>query len=293
MDRMPGATQVYENNTIKVNGADQVDPRTGTLTLTWMPDEFFVEEELEKKIRVRVELRATVDGTSIYRTEQEFMLFVRRNAETPEIISIDDLDNPIREGKFAEFTVKVKDPDSLNGRGDAVPPTIKVVDHKFDAKAGGHLVRINRQKPPEQDIADKSLWTFHMLVNTENRELVRTSDDFEFSLQAISRFERTSQRKQGKFTVWNQVLAPVSTWRETVEFEEGMENIYSFTVFDRKAEGEIDVLWQSRCNDLPGPSVCKCVNHTAKGVKICTIRWKPENLGNQRSFRLSYEGINK
>ncbi len=292
-ERLPGATQEFEKGELLIGDVAQEDPRTGQITIKWTPDDGFVKEQLERRITMRVELRATVDGLAIYRTEQEFMVVIRRVTEAPEILEIKGLEKPLREGEARQFQVVVRDPDSLNGTGTGVAPELKIIDKSNNYRAAAHLVYKDTSVQPEQDRQDPSIWTIGLIVNTENRELVPRKAEFDFAIQAISQFEQSSPRFTGEFEVINKISEPSTTWREVIEFEEGKENIFTFSVFDRKNEGQVDVNWLTRCNDLPGPSVCKCISQSSGKVKACTIRWMPQNIGASSSFRIAYEGINK
>lgn len=269
--------EVIVNNLSDLKGAT-FDQMTGEFV--WKPAKGFTREDYSVNTFISVTI-ATLASPIMTKT-QKIPISVTRAVNLPVVQSITfDANTPVREGERAFFTVVVKDASAKNEDGKR--PTVLPVATKAANTAGNPLATLVRQQfeTPVVDPNDSTLYTFKMSLDLRNAELTKTSDSFEFSIQARNRYNEVSTSMSKSVVVLTSLRKPMTTLSDTITVIRGEENTINFSVYDPYQESELQVNW-NRCDLLGGGTNCACVTSRSGGATStmnCTVSWKP--LANQ------------
>lgn len=265
--------ELIVNNLNDLKGST-FDQMTGEFK--WKPAKGFTREDYSVNTFISVTI-ATLASPIMTKT-QKIPISVTRAVNIPVVQSITfDNTNPVREGERAMFTVVVKDDSARNEDGKR--PTILPVATNATNTAGNALATLVRQQfaVPVVDPNDSSLYTFKMALDLRNAELTKTSDSFNFSIQAKNRYNEVSTSMSKSVTVLTSLRAPMTTLSDTVTVIRGQENTINFSIYDPFQEADLQVNWD-RCDLLGGGTSCSCVTSRSggsAGVLNCTLSWKP------------------
>lgn len=279
-----------------------VDKLTGTGTLKWLPPRDTTGGEYGAPKRLVARLTApSISGGATLGTTKAILVYVTRAEFDPEIISVDDLvkPNPTREGEVRKFNVVVKDPDSTDA--DGARPRINAIPSKRGPSDVSGLVYMQESTTadpnPVQDAANKTLWTFKMVldlrvpVDQRGRDFTRTQETFKFGLQVTSRFGRVGV-KDVDASIITDVLKPEVSWFDAIDVVAGQENVIQFTAYDPYAEGKVSVNFVTRVDQLPGAAVQFCKAASREGNILCRISWKP-TVTTKGDFVVEFKVLNE
>lgn len=214
------------------------------------------------------------------------IIIYKESLAIPEIISIDPVPGPVKEGATSHFLVKVKDMDSTN----SVRPSLVALTDFLYINGSPYL----KWNDPVQDQNDPAIWKFDVVVDLKNAELTTSTGSADFSLAVLSAAGKKSAPKKGKFTVWTSVTSPVTSWTEEVSFTIGQKNTHTFTVIDPRGEGVLTTKFLTSCSALPGAPQCTC--NLQKGVTgkldsaaTCSINWTVPVDATLGNVQIQYE----
>jgi hypothetical protein len=248
------------------------DAATGEFV--WTPQKGYTEQNYTKQAHLDVTI-ATLKAP-IMSKSTKIPVWVTRAKEVPQILSIDlEKTEPLREGERMNFTVKVKDAAALN-QDDMRPRLLILPGNGTDAGTFALASSIRYQyEDPSVDSADKSIYTFRMVLDLQGKELTHSKEKFEFAVSALNRFGEQSSSLEKAVTVVTSVKAPSISLPlpDAVTVYRGQDNVIAFTVFDPLGETTLSYNFD-RCDALGGGTGCECIT-TSSGNLSCTLKWKP------------------
>jgi hypothetical protein len=281
---LPNTTfEISIDNLADFKGAT-FDAATGTFS--WKAPQDTVKSDMQTILPLKVLMVANTNG-SILAQNKTVNIFVLRELAQPQILAVNGLKNAdLREGgQPAYFEASVKSTEEMSA------PTLSVVLNRAGAQNGSGYVTLrpldqNITVNPVQNSVDKTLWTFYLQVNLQDAEVTDSQADLYFGLQAYSSFGMASPVFSSQMTVKNKWADPRSSWSDEVQFTQGQENTYTFSVLDPRDEGRIEVTF-SNCSSLGAQ--CTCSGAT-RSVSNCKIVWTPRAAGSQS---IKYTVINR
>lgn len=291
-----GTFELSIDNMKEFPGA-KFDAKTGNFKWTPPRDTTGGDYGRERRLVVRLTSPSTTGGTT-EGTTKAILIFVTRAELDPEIVAVDNLTAiPTREGEIRKFNVTVKDPDATDV--DGARPRLNSIPVKRGPSDLSGLVYLQEGVDPNpmQDPANKLQWIFKMVLDLRvpadqrGRDFTRTQENFEFGLQAISRFGRNAV-KDVDATILTDVLKPEVSWFDPIEAVAGIENAIQFTVYDPYAEGKLSVNFVTRVDQLPGAATASCKTASREGNILCKISWKP-TATTTGDFPIEFEGLNQ
>lgn len=230
-------------------------------------------------------------------------LFVQRNVERPEIISVD---SPVEvvEGTMQKMTVTVRDLDSSDGTLFIFrEPHLTFVQIENTLRDGSSLIRLansTTSKPnpvrmdPKDPKYDPNVWIYSLIVDARDKELTGGRDLFNFGLIATSRFGRPSAEggvpskpRLVSLPIISKVPRALTTWPDTIlQVKENERAVINFDVYapigalgfraQPEGDGVLDpVEIKKNCHPLmPGTAECKCSRDKSWRYQ-CTMTWQP------------------
>ena len=226
------------------------------------------------------------------KTERVNILVVRKEID-PEVLAIEPSTVEVREGSFAEFTVKVKDPDTATEVG-SVPNVYALPGGRYDKNLAQFIKRApddttRKIKNPTQDPKDPTIWYVKMRIELDDSELSASTTNFSISIEAVSRFGRRANKNMS-VRVQTRVRKPLIGWNKDVNFYAGQQNSMSFVAYDPYYEGDVTAKILN-CGTLIG-ATCSCA-HLAKSQQVCTISWNLPANAQAASVPVRTEVVNK
>ena len=259
IDEFPGAT------------FDQISGK-----FAWTPPIGTVDRATTREMFLDVEMTTT--GSTKLFTNKKIPIYITRAENDPEVVSVDGLTGRIREGESRDFTITVKDPDSVDRDGGR--PRVLVVASANGKNNAAQMVTTNvngSQPNPSKDPADATKWIFRMRLETTDQEITVSQSTLSFGVIAVSRHGKMSAPKTTDVQFITGLTAPRMSWKEVIEIPSGQPAVINFTVFDPKFEGRLTAS-VTRCAG-PG-AVCKCVPQSTwnSSSVICTLTWTPPTI---------------
>ena len=249
------------------------DPTTGTFT--WTPVKGTVVDGAYRELDLKINGTAQPTDPALPQLIGSKMihLVVNRKMEIPEIVSVTNNNNYVREGADYYFTVIVQDPDGGTGTGQAPVLTLLPPDQTSYVK---------RSFAPFVTVASvdndptTQRWTFQMKLSLTSEEITPSSDTGGFKIRVVNRFNQMSADSPISFKVYTRLSNLQTSWTAPMTVTAGQANSLTFLVFDTKGEAVIDYL---STDGLPSSASIICP--TAKiGVMSCTLTWTPDaNMG--------------
>lgn len=283
--------------TAEINGLEEVfpgatqqfDPDTGKFTVKWdVPTVFvrglehgFSSHILETTVTIR-----SADGSHNVRSRPvEFR--VLRTLDRPEIVSVIHEAGTgtlqLTEGERKSFKVIVRDPNSASERTMVGEPILMVEPGGvISQSSGSHLMSVGA---PKQDKDDPELWEFTVTIDTYNRKLTTNSTIFHYNLRAYTPLAMSVEQlrstvRAGTFRVLSGIgtvewSAGSSSQMGEVRFWEGAANHYSFSFYEPRGEGRIEMVsLDSKCS-AGGANAPTCTCTFQGDNQLCRIHWIP------------------
>lgn len=260
---------------------------------TWTPpfNRSIQDYAQSKTLTVRLTAKSP-QGERPISTTRDIPVLVYRAERDPLIVAVSQPPalGFIREGARHVYEVIVRDPEST-GTGSE-PPRLSVIPAVTGAADISRHVYVQEGTTdipnPTQDPNDRSLWTFRVLVDlsapqgqaARGPDYTASQASFSFGLKVVGRFGNTFQSTQA-IEVRTSLMKPQSTWTPTdanrlIEFKAGTENAFQFQVFDRRSEGKIVALFETRLDRIGGVASCETRPSSTLGDVMCRILATPD-----------------
>ena len=256
------------------------DPLTGNFA--WVPPQGTVDNGMMRETQLIVEVYTR--ATPILTRSKKINIFVTRDASDPEIVSISGLSGRLHEGDLTEFTITVKDPDSVNN--DAGRPRLLIVSGTAGKSNIAQWVAQSStaQTNPVQDPTDPNKWVYTMRLDLRDAEVTNDEGNYDFGVIVVNRSGLTSSPMKQSVRIATSVRKPQITWRDAIEIVSGQPNTTNFTAFDPQGEGAVSVLF----NNCPTGATCNCYQPSyGRGSAQCSVSWKPSATTRTSDYTLS------
>ncbi|MBY0383932.1 hypothetical protein K2X05_02145, partial [bacterium] len=261
----------------------------GSIKFKWKPPVGFV---IADKMYVDLELKVTAKNfTDVYVNLKTVKLFIYNESyAVPKILSVTGVPQNIKEaGGTKTFKVVVEDYESKDINGER--PSLL-----FLSKGVGlSLVSFVKVDKLTFAVPAKGQWVFDVSVNLNGLEMTSSKSTGYFDIYAVSANSIQSNPSNVSLEVWTSMGFPTSSWSDSVEFKIGVENSYTFSVLDPKAEGNLNVKF-TQCGSLGGP-VCDCKAASVgvgkpKSIFNCSIKWTVPETALEGTESFSYKAQN-
>lgn len=262
-----------------------------SIKFKWKPPVGFV---ILDKMYVDLDVTiSTKDLAENYIHKKTIKLFVYNESyAVPKILSVTGVPQNIKEsGGAKSFKVLVEDYESKDVNGER--PSLLFLSKSV----GLSLVSFVKVDKLTYMGPTKGQWLFDVSVNLNGLEMTPFKSPGYFDIYAVSANSVQSNPSNVSLEVWTSIGSPISSWVDPIEFKIGVENNYTFTVLDPKAEGNMTVNFKTQCGFLDGSPVCSCKAAPVtfgkpKSVYHCSIQWTVPETAVAGTQSLSYEAQN-
>lgn len=220
----------YQGRVIIENLADfpgaTFDEKTGIFR--WTPQQGTVVNGFEEKRPLIVKGVGEKTGDVVVQREEPIGIIIRKKLIAPEIFSVSATSLNIREGESQIINIKVRDKDATSD-----PSTWPMI---LPSPLLGHgnlsqFVTVNRSFA-----VGNNEFAIDLKVDLKDAELTKSKGLFGFVLQAVSRYQQASTKKEVSVNVLTSFSSVQSTWFDTFEVPLGQKSELQFMIFDPKEE---------------------------------------------------------
>jgi len=261
----------FKGATVTSTDGDSDAQQPATIKFKWTPGAEAVVEPVT--VYTMNMLVYTTNLKNVYSYQKSFTVFVyRADYSAPEIMNIQKVVLPLKEGKSATFKVDVRDRDGLYYPIESRPTLMFMPKYIY---YGANVSQYMSVDTVTQDPVDPSVFHFTVDVDLTNAEITNSSVTASFYVSAKSRFDKVSQPAASDMKVFTSLSKAMTTAPAAMSFKKGAVNHYEFQVFDPKSEGIVKMNPMYDCSSMPG-SICSCSQDTNDvSIVRCVIDWTP------------------
>ncbi len=249
------------------------DEATKTIYIT--PDFDFVPVEAPNVIQnINLSFDTAYEGTILTVKRPLTIHVVPQNAEIPEIVevSFQGKRGDVITGERKMVTVRVKDTEQ------EYSPRLRVFDSYKTSTVGSQFVDVSKEGVynPARDE-----WEFELAIDVPTDfYLSGQGRRVALDLVVYSISGVPSRSYPVNYAIYSRAKEPVVVAERLVQFTEGQESDYTFSVYDPLDRGEVD----ATCSKKPASMDCVCRTTKKNGQRVayCTLTWAPAASGNAK-----------
>lgn len=247
-----------------------------TRTFKWTPTSDYMAGDLKREVNVLViyvaDDKAGKSATIV--REKEIKLVIERMPGSPQIIGQTGFPDNVQEGRSAQMTLTVEDPDA--GKTAEKYPQLLI---NAGSKGAGlePYIRVDSV----EKLSDTQ-FLYNIILDLTGVEITTSLRSFEVQFAPRSQYGTIGGSKTWEVDIYTSLKEPVITWdtNTTMIFKVGESKTYNFQIFDLREEGKLSL---DNSPSVPSGADLSC-NKTNEYVLNCSLTWAPteDQIGYER-----------